>query len=81
MRDAVSVPVTVKHRTGIDDVDEYAFVRDFVGTVADAGATAFIVHARNAVLKGLSPKENREIPPLKYSFVHQLKRTFRRSPS
>ena len=76
MRDAVSVPVTVKHRTGIDDVDEYAFVRDFVGTVADAGATAFIVHARNAVLKGLSPKENREIPPLKYSFVHQLKRDF-----
>jgi tRNA-dihydrouridine synthase A len=76
MRDAVSVPITVKHRTGIDDVDEYAFVRDFVGTVADAGATAFIVHARNAVLKGLSPKENREIPPLKYSFVHQLKRDF-----
>ncbi|HVS56562.1 MAG TPA: tRNA dihydrouridine(20/20a) synthase DusA [Casimicrobiaceae bacterium] len=76
MRDAVSVPITVKHRTGIDDVDEYAFVRDFVGTVADAGATAFIVHARNAILKGLSPKENREIPPLKYSFVHQLKRDF-----
>ena len=76
MRDAVSVPITVKHRTGIDDIDEYAFVRDFVGTVADAGATAFIVHARNAVLKGLSPKENREIPPLKYSFVHQLKRDF-----
>ena len=76
MRDAVSVPVTVKHRTGIDDVDEYTFVRDFVGTVADAGATACIVHARNAVLKGLSPKENREIPPLKYSFVHQLKRDF-----
>ena len=76
MRDAVSLPVTVKHRTGIDDVDEYAFVRDFVGTVADAGATTFIVHARNAVLKGLSPKENREVPPLKYSFVHQLKRDF-----
>jgi tRNA-dihydrouridine synthase A len=76
MRDAVSIPVTVKHRTGIDDVDEYAFVRDFVGTVAEAGASAFIVHARNAVLKGLSPKENREIPPLKYSFVHQLKRDF-----
>jgi tRNA-dihydrouridine synthase A len=76
MRDTVSVPVTVKHRTGIDDVHEYAFVRDFVGTVADAGATTFIVHARNAVLKGLSPKENREVPPLKYSFVHQLKRDF-----
>jgi tRNA-dihydrouridine synthase A len=76
MRDAVSVPVTVKHRPGIDDVDEYAFVRDFVGTVAAGGATVFIVHARNAVLKGLSPKENREVPPLRYSFVHQLKRDF-----
>jgi tRNA-dihydrouridine synthase A len=76
MRDAVAIPVTVKHRTGIDKVDEYAFVRDFVGTVAAAGATVFIVHARNAVLKGLSPKENREIPPLKYPFVHQLKRDF-----
>jgi len=76
MRDAVSIPITVKHRTGIDDVDEYAFVRDFVGTVASAGATAFIVHARNAVLKGLSPKENREVPALKYSFVHRLKRDF-----
>jgi tRNA-dihydrouridine synthase A len=76
MRDAVAIPVTVKHRTGIDAIDDYAFVRDFVGTAAAAGATAFIVHARNAVLKGLSPKENREIPPLKYAFVHQLKRDF-----
>jgi tRNA-dihydrouridine synthase A len=76
MRDAVALPVTVKHRTGIDAVDEYAFVRDFVGTVAAAGASAFIVHARNAILKGLSPKENREIPPLKYEFVHRLKHDF-----
>jgi tRNA-dihydrouridine synthase A len=76
MRDAVALPVSVKHRTGIDAIDEYAFVRDFVGTVATAGAGAFIVHARNAVLKGLSPKENREIPPLKYEFVHRLKRDF-----
>ena len=76
MRDAVALPVTVKHRTGIDAVDEYAFVRDFVGTVAAAGAGAFIVHARNAILKGLSPKENREVPPLKYEFVHRLKRDF-----
>jgi tRNA-dihydrouridine synthase A len=76
MRDAVALPVTVKHRTGIDAVDEYGFVRDFVGTVAAAGASAFIVHARNAILKGLSPKENREIPPLKYEFVHRLKRDF-----
>ena len=76
MVDAVSVPVTVKHRIGIDDVESYDFVRDFVGTVADAGCTVFIAHARNAVLKGLSPKENREIPPLKYAYVYQLKRDF-----
>jgi tRNA-dihydrouridine synthase A len=76
MRDAVAIPVSVKHRTGIDHVDEYAFVRDFVGTVAAAGATVFIVHARNAILKGLSPKENREIPPLRYPLVHRLKEDF-----
>ncbi|NLP64028.1 tRNA dihydrouridine(20/20a) synthase DusA [Paraburkholderia sacchari] len=76
MRDAVSVPVTVKHRIGVDAVEDYAFVRDFVGTIADAGCTVFIVHARNAILKGLSPKENREIPPLKYEYAWQLKRDF-----
>ncbi len=76
MRDAVDLPVTIKHRTGIDDVDEYSYVRDFVGTVSRAGAFVFIVHARNAILKGLSPKENREVPPLKYAFVHRLKRDF-----
>jgi tRNA-dihydrouridine synthase A len=72
----VSIPVTVKHRIGIDKVEEYSFVRDFVGTVAEAGCKTFIVHARNAVLKGLSPKENREIPPLKYHYVHRLKDEF-----
>jgi tRNA-dihydrouridine synthase A len=76
MRDAVSVPVTVKHRIGVDAVEEYGFVRDFVGTIAEAGCEVFIVHARNAILKGLSPKENREIPPLKYDFAYQLKRDF-----
>jgi tRNA-dihydrouridine synthase A len=76
MRDAVSIDVTVKHRIGIDKLDEYSFVRDFVGTVADAGCNTFIVHARNAILKGLSPKENREIPPLKYDVAYQLKREF-----
>ncbi|MGH8724974.1 MAG: tRNA dihydrouridine(20/20a) synthase DusA, partial [Burkholderiales bacterium] len=69
IRDAVCVPVTVKHRIGIDKVEEYSFVRDFVGAVAQAGCRTFIVHARNAVLKGLSPKENREVPPLKYDYV------------
>ena len=76
MRDAVSIDVTVKHRIGIDKNEEYGFVRDFVGTIADAGCSTFIVHARNAILKGLSPKENREIPPLKYDMAYQLKRDF-----
>ena len=76
MRDAVALPVTVKHRIGIDRTEEYAFVRDFVGTVAEAGCTVFIVHARNAWLKGLSPKENREVPPLRYETVYRLKRDF-----
>jgi tRNA-dihydrouridine synthase A len=76
MRDAVSIDVTVKHRIGIDDVESYDFVRDFVGIIADAGCTTFVVHARNAILKGLSPKENREIPPLKAEYAYQLKRDF-----
>ena len=74
--DAVSIPVTVKHRIGIDKVESYDFVRDFVGTVSQAGCKTFIAHARNAVLKGLSPKENREVPPLKYDYVYRLKRDF-----
>lgn len=76
MVDVVDVPVTVKHRIGIDKDESYAFVRDFVGTVAEAGCNTFIVHARNAWLKGLSPKENREIPPLRYAMVYQLKKDF-----
>lgn len=76
MRDAVAIPVTVKHRIGIDAVEEYGFVRDFVGQIADAGCRTFIVHARNAILKGLSPKENREIPPLKYDYAYRLKHEF-----
>ena len=76
MRDAVTMPVTVKHRIGLDDGDDYAFVRDFVGTVAVAGCEVFIVHARNAVLKGLTPKENRQVPPLRYEVVRRLKRDF-----
>lgn len=76
MVDAVSVPVTVKHRIGIDKTESYAFVRDFVGAVSLAGCSVFLVHARNAWLKGLSPKENREVPPLRYEMVHQLKLDF-----
>jgi len=70
------VPVTVKHRIGLDYNDSYDFVRDFVGVVADAGCSVFIVHARNAVLKGLSPKANREIPPLRYDVVTKLRSDF-----
>jgi tRNA-dihydrouridine synthase A len=76
MADATSIPVTVKHRVGIDAHEEYEFVRDFVGRVAEAGCSVFIAHARNAILKGLSPKENREVPPLKYGHVYQLKKDF-----
>ncbi|HWI15759.1 MAG TPA: tRNA-dihydrouridine synthase, partial [Burkholderiales bacterium] len=63
-------------RIGIDQVESYEFVRDFVGTIAEAGCQTFIVHARNAILKGLSPKENREIPPLKPEYAYRLKRDF-----
>ncbi len=76
MVDVVDVPVTVKHRIGIDKTESYEFVRDFVGRVSEAGCTTFIVHARNAWLKGLSPKENREVPPLRYELVYRLKREF-----
>ena len=76
MADVVSIPVTVKHRIGINDNESYEFVRDFVGIVAEAGCTVFIAHARNAILKGLSPKENREIPKLKYDYAYQLKKDF-----
>lgn len=76
MKDATSIDVTVKHRIGIDDQDSYEQLRDFVGTVADAGCETFIVHARKAILQGLSPKENREIPPLKYDTVFRLKQEF-----
>ena len=76
MLDVVNVPVTVKHRIGIDREESYEFVRDFVGTVGRAGCRVFIVHARNAWLKGLSPKENREIPPLRYELVYRLKQDF-----
>ena len=76
MSDAVSVPVTVKHRIGIGREEDYGFVRDFVGTVAEAGCRTFIVHARNAWLEGLSPKENRSVPPLRYEVVHRLASDF-----
>ena len=76
MRDACSLPVTVKHRIGINGRDSYEQLVDFVGQVHEAGCDTFIVHARIAILEGLSPKENRDIPPLRYEVVHQLKQDF-----
>jgi tRNA-dihydrouridine synthase A len=74
MRNAVDIPVTVKTRLGVDDCDSYAWFSDFVGEVARSGCDTFIVHARKAWLSGLSPKENREVPELRYDWVYQLKR-------
>lgn len=76
MQSAVKIPVTVKHRIGIDDMEDYEGLATFVETIAASGCKTFIVHARKAWLKGLSPKENREIPPLQYDKVFQLKQDF-----
>jgi tRNA-dihydrouridine synthase A len=76
MQEAVRVPVTVKCRLGVDAQDEYADLQHFIDTVAARGCTVFVVHARKAWLKGLSPKENRDVPPLNYARVYELKRDF-----
>jgi tRNA-dihydrouridine synthase A len=76
MQDAVNIDVTVKHRIGIDDMDDYTGMCHFVETIAQTGCKTFIVHARKAWLKGLSPKQNRDVPPLQYDMVHKLKQEF-----
>lgn len=76
MRDAAGLPVTVKHRIGVDDQDSIDALKHFVETVAGAGCDTFIVHARKALLRGLSPKQNRDVPPLNYPAVHDIKRSF-----
>ena len=76
MKDAVSIPVTVKHRIGINGRDSYEELVNFVGTVKEAGCETFVAHARIAILEGLSPKENRDIPPLEPEVVYQLKKDF-----
>lgn len=76
MQQGVSTPVTVKHRLGIDDMDSYEELHHFVSVVKQSGCKTFIVHARKAILQGLSPKENRDIPPLKYQWVYRLKQDF-----
>lgn len=76
MADATPIPVTVKNRIGVDEMDSYEYLRDFVGIISERGCSTFIIHARKAWLKGLSPKQNREIPPLQYPLVHRLKEDF-----
>ncbi|MFT5719810.1 MAG: tRNA-dihydrouridine synthase A [Motiliproteus sp.] len=76
MQQAASIPITVKHRIGIDDQDSYEFLCRFIESVAAAGCETFIVHARKAILKGLSPKQNRDIPPLDYDRVYRLKQDY-----
>jgi tRNA-dihydrouridine synthase A len=76
MRDAANLPVTVKHRIGVDDLDSFDALQRFVEIVAGAGCETFIIHARKAWLRGLSPKQNRDVPPLQYSAVHRIKRSF-----
>ena len=76
MQDNVDIPVTVKCRIGVDDTDDYEHLHKFIQRVSSAGCNTFIIHARKAWLKGLSPKQNREIPPLRYDVVHQIKRDF-----
>lgn len=76
MRAVTNRPVTVKTRIGVDDHDHYGFVRDFVGIVAEAGCDTFMLHARKAYLSGLSPRENRTVPPLRYDVVYRLRREF-----
>jgi tRNA-dihydrouridine synthase A len=76
MREACSLPITVKTRIGVDELDSYEFLTDFVGQSQQAGCETFIIHARKAWLKGLSPKQNRDVPPLRYDVVFQLKKDF-----
>ncbi|HLB56518.1 MAG TPA: tRNA dihydrouridine(20/20a) synthase DusA [Coxiellaceae bacterium] len=76
MRNAVSIPVTIKTRLGVDECDSDYFLHDFMGKIHEAGCNVFVMHARKAFLKGLSPKENRDVPPLQYDRVYQLKKLF-----
>ncbi len=76
LQENVKIPVTIKCRTGIDHLDQYEFLTHFIQTIADAGCKTFIIHARKAWLSGLSPKQNRDIPPLEYDKVYQVKQDF-----
>ena len=76
MKNAVSIPISIKCRLGVDDHDDYEFIQNFVSITKESGVDVFIIHARNGILKGLSPRQNRNIPPLKYDYVYKLKQDF-----
>lgn len=76
MNNAVKIPVSIKCRLGIDDNESYEFLYNFISIVKESGINIFIIHARNGILKGLSPRQNRNIPPLKYDYVYRLKKDF-----
>ena len=76
MKNSVSIPISIKCRLGVDDHDDYEFIYNFVSIVKESGVNVFIIHARNGILKGLSPRQNRSIPPLKYDYVYKLKQDF-----
>ena len=76
MQNAVDIPVSIKCRLGVDNHESYEFLHNFVSIVSQSGVTTFIIHARNGILKGLSPRQNRNIPPLKYDYVYKLKKDF-----
>ena len=76
MQNAVKIPVSIKCRLGIDNHESYEFLHNFISIVKNSGTNIFIIHARNGVLKGLSPRQNRNIPPLKYEYVYKLKKDF-----
>ena len=76
MKNSVSIPISIKCRLGVDDYDDYEFIYNFVSIVKESGVNVFIIHARNGILKGLSPRQNRNVPPLKYDYVYKLKQDF-----
>ena len=76
MKNSVKIPISIKCRLGVDDHDDYAFIYNFVSIVKESGVNVFIIHARNGILKGLSPRQNRNVPPLKYDYVYKLKQDF-----
>ena len=76
MKNAVNIPISIKCRLGVDNHDDYEFIQNFVSIIKESGINVFVIHARNGILKGLSPRQNRNVPPLKYDYVYKLKQDF-----